>query len=136
MGAFARIMVGLAAEGAERKTIMINATYLKAHRTALSLRVKRGAARQIGGTKGGVNTKLHAVTGAMGRPIWFFMSTEQVSDYTGAAALLRSLPKANWPLGDCGYDADWFREALKDKGDKGLHPWPKVSQESRKTPLS
>ena len=41
-GVFARIMVGLAAERAEHKTIMIDATYLKAHRTASSLRVKKG----------------------------------------------------------------------------------------------
>ena len=41
-GVFARIMAGLAAEGAEHKTIMIDATYLKAHRTASSLRAKKG----------------------------------------------------------------------------------------------
>ncbi len=43
-GVFARIMVGLANERAEHKTIMIDATYLKAHRTASSLRVKKGGA--------------------------------------------------------------------------------------------
>src|SRR6056297_1033275 len=42
MGVFARIMVGLASEGTDRKTIMIDATYLKAHRTASSLRLKKG----------------------------------------------------------------------------------------------
>jgi transposase len=45
MGVFARIMEGLAAEsagGTERKTVMIDATDLKAHRTASSLRVKKG----------------------------------------------------------------------------------------------
>lgn len=36
---------GPAAEGAETKTIMIDATYLKAHRTASSLAVKKGGAR-------------------------------------------------------------------------------------------
>ena len=41
-----------------------------------------------------MNTKLHAVTDADGRPIRFFMTAGQVSDYTGAAALLSSLPKA------------------------------------------
>ena len=49
-------------------------------------------ARAIGRTKGGMNTKLHAVTDADGRPIRFFMTAGQVSDYTGAAALLSSLP--------------------------------------------
>jgi hypothetical protein len=43
-GVFARIMVGLAAEGTDPKTIMIDATYLKAHRTACSLRAKKGGA--------------------------------------------------------------------------------------------
>jgi IS5 family transposase len=30
--------------------------------------------------------------------------------------LLDSLPKAQWLLGDRGYDADWFRDALEEKG--------------------
>ena len=45
-----------------------------------------------------------------------FMTAGQVSDYTGAAALLDDLPKAQWLLGDRGYDADWFRDALEAKG--------------------
>ena len=44
------------------------------------------------------------------------MSAGEVSDYTGAAALLGRMPKAEWLLADRGYDADWYREALKDKG--------------------
>lgn len=39
---FARIMEGLAAEHSDHKAIMIDATDLKAHRTASSLRVKEG----------------------------------------------------------------------------------------------
>lgn len=39
---FTRMMEGLAAADAERKTVMIDATYLKVHRTASSLRVKKG----------------------------------------------------------------------------------------------
>jgi transposase len=42
MGVFARMMEGLASEGTEHKTIMIDATYLKAHRTASSLWAKKG----------------------------------------------------------------------------------------------
>ena len=41
-GIFARMMAGLAAGHGEQKTIMIDATYLKAHRTATSLGVKKG----------------------------------------------------------------------------------------------
>lgn len=42
MGVFARIMAGLAAEAPDYKTISIDATYLKAHRTASSLWLKKG----------------------------------------------------------------------------------------------
>lgn len=63
-----------------------------------------------------MNTKRHAVTDTKGRPIRFFMSAGQVSDDTGAAALLGSLPAAEWLLADRGYDAGWFLEALKNKG--------------------
>ena len=63
-----------------------------------------------------MNAKLQAMTDANGRLIRFFMTAGRVSGYTGAAALLDSLPKAQWLLGDRGYDADWFREALQAKG--------------------
>lgn len=62
-----------------------------------------------------MNTTSHAVTDAGGRRIGFFMTAGQASDHTGAAALPGRLPKADWLPADRGYDAGWFREALKDK---------------------
>ena len=73
MGVFARIMTGLAAEAPDHKTISIDATFLKAHRTASGLRLKKGAWTSYRAKKGGMNTKLHAVTDTIGRPIRFFM---------------------------------------------------------------
>ena len=52
----------------------------------------------------------------------FFMTAGQVSDYTGAAALLEGLPAAEWLIADRGYDADWFRKALRDKGIRPCIP--------------
>jgi transposase len=74
-----------------------------------------------------MNSKLHAVTDADSRPIRFFMTAGEVSDHTGAAALLDSLPKADGLLADrlladWGHDADRFRDALKDKGIKPCIP--------------
>jgi transposase len=40
-GVFIRMMQGLSGGKAERRTVMIDATYLKAHRTASSLGVKK-----------------------------------------------------------------------------------------------
>ena len=44
-----------------------------------------------------------------------FLSAGQVSDYTGAAALLGTMPAAKVLLADRGYDADWLRDALADR---------------------
>jgi transposase len=44
------------------------------------------------------------------------LTAGQVSDYKGAAALLPALPAAKELLADRGYDADWFRNALIEKG--------------------
>lgn len=63
-----------------------------------------------------MNTKLHAVTDANGRPLSFFITAGQISDYTGAAALFDDLPKAQWMLADRGYEAEWFLDALEQKG--------------------
>ena len=61
-----------------------------------------------------MNSKLHAVCDSEGRPRSLFLTAGQVSDYTGAAALLASLPPTKALLADKGYDADWLREALAD----------------------
>jgi hypothetical protein len=49
-----------------------------------------------------MNTKLHAVADADGRPIRFFMTAGQISDYMSAAVLLGNLPKVKWLLADGG----------------------------------
>lgn len=96
---------------------------LKTYRTATSLRLKKGGrGRLIGRTKGGMNTKLHAVTDSQGRPIRLFITIGQVSDYVGARALCGSLPAVDWLIADRDYGADWFRDALQDKGI-----WPCIS---------
>lgn len=63
-----------------------------------------------------MNTKFHAVTDVVGRPIRFFMSAGQVSNYTGARALVSSFPAADRLLEDRGYDADWFHEDFVNMG--------------------
>jgi transposase len=79
-----------------------------------------------------MNTRLHAVADAKGRPIRFCMSAGQLSDHTGAAALPGSLPKAGWLLADRGHDADWFRDALKDKGIRVCIPGRKSRRKAVK----
>ena len=78
-----------------------------------------------------MNTKLHAICDIQWRPLNLFVTAGQVSDYIGARAFLSSLPKVDWLLGDRGYDADWFREALKDKGIRARIP----GRNQRKKPV-
>lgn len=63
-----------------------------------------------------MNSKLHAVTDGLGRPLLFFLTEGQASDYKGARHLLERLPKATELLADRGYDAYWFRNELIQKG--------------------
>ena len=78
-----------------------------------------------------MNTKLHAICDSKGRPLNLFVTAGQVSDYIGARVLLSSIPNVDWLLGDRGYDADWFRNALKDKGICACIP----GRKQRKTPV-
>ena len=42
----------------------------------------------------------------------FLITEGQVSDYRGAATVLRTLPDAKVLIADKGYGSDWFRHAL------------------------
>lgn len=63
-----------------------------------------------------MNSKLHAVCDGLGRPIILLLSEGQMSDHKGAAMLFGSLPQAKVLLGDKGYDSDWLRAALTERG--------------------
>ena len=115
-GVFNQIFAMLAGKSQATGVVMIDATYLKAHRTAASLLKKGALSRRIGRTKGGLNTKLHAVCDGDGRPLALLLSEGQVSDYKGAATLLSALPDAHVLLADKGYDSNWFRQALLSLG--------------------
>jgi transposase len=59
------------------------------------------------------------------------LSEGQMSDYKGAALMLNALPHAKELLGDKGYDADWFRQALAERGITACIP----SKSNRKAPI-
>lgn len=54
----------------------------------------------------------------------------QVSDYLGARAMLTALPNADTLIADRGYDSNWYREALADKGIAPCIPGRKNRKET------
>ena len=88
---------------------MIDATHLKAHRTAASL-LKKGLFPVVSGEpKAGLNSKLHTVCDGQGRPIIMLLSEGQMSDHKGASLVLDALPAAQALIADRGYDSTPFR---------------------------
>ena len=59
------------------------------------------------------------------------LSEGQMSDYKGAALMLDALPPAPMMLADKGYDADWLRAALTERGIDSCIP----SRANRTAPI-
>lgn len=50
------------------------------------------------------------------------LTKEQVSDFKGAATMPPAMSDAPELIADLGYDADWFRHTLPDRGTKPCIP--------------
>ncbi len=80
---------------------------------SLRRRRKRGASAQaIGRTKGGRNTKVHALSDEHCRPLAFYLTPGQTADIKGAVMLAAHLPRTRYLLADKAYDADHWRACL------------------------
>ena len=92
---------------------------------------KRGASAQaIGRTKGGRNTKIHAISDEHCRPLAFYLTPGQTADIKGAVMLSTCLPDSRYLLADKAYDADHWRQHLKTRCIKPVIP----NKSNRKQP--
>jgi putative transposase len=66
-----------------------------------------------------------------GKPLVMLLTEGQMSDHKGARLMLGALPDAKALLGDRGYDSNWFREALAERGIEACIP----SSKSRKVEI-
>jgi transposase len=74
---------------------------------------------------------LHAVCNGEGKPLLLLLTEGQTSDHKGARILLRAMPPARSLIADRGYDSNWFRQALMDRGMEPCIP----STKNRKTAI-
>nr|WP_194300993.1 IS5 family transposase [Acetobacter oeni] len=131
LGVFDRIFVALTEQAGRSKRLMIDATHLKAHRTAASLLKKGLFPRHIGRTKAGLNSKLHAVCDGEGRPVRLHLTAGQVSDFRGAYILLADLPEETEEvIGYRGYDSNKIRLSLAGQNITACIP-PKKNRKSK-----
>ena len=72
---------------------MIDATHLQGAPNGSQPAQKGDVPRRIGRTKGGLNSKLHAVCDDKGRPLIMLLSEGQMSDYKGAALMIEAFPR-------------------------------------------
>ncbi|NTJ08707.1 IS5 family transposase [Rhizobium lusitanum] len=109
---------------------MIDGTSIGVHHLAANLRADHQD-RCLGRSRGGLTTKIHAVTDGKGLPIKIVITAGQAHDLTAASELLSDLPRGAMLLADKAYDADWLRAKLRTNGS-----WANIPPKSnRKRPL-
>ena len=82
----------------------------------------------LGRSRGGLTTKIHAVTDARGRPITLKLTAGQAHDGRSADDMLGTLGPGQALLADAAYDSNRLRARLKDIGAKAvIRPIPRRS---------
>src|SRR5665213_1624364 len=101
--------------------------------TPFSLGRKRGEQKQaIGRSRGGRNTKIHAIADAKGRLLRILLTGGEAHDCPVAERVIRRTKAAKKLLGDKAYDSADLREWLEKRGTTAVIP----NKCNRKQPFS
>ena len=118
----------LAGNGRSVDTQMIDST----HSTSFGFRRKRGEQKQaVGRSRGGRNTKIHALADAKGRLLAILLTGGEAHDCPVAERLIRRVKPAKRMLGDKAYDSAELRDELDERGTKPVIP----NRSNRKQPF-
>ena len=94
---------------------------------------KRGEQKQaVGRSRGGRNTKIHALADAKGRLIAILLTGGEAHDCPVAERLIRRVKPPKRMLGDKAYDSAELRDELDERGTKPVIP----NRSNRKQPFS
>ena len=90
---------------------------------SLGIGRKRGEQKQaVGRSRGGRNTKIHALADAKGRLIALLLTGGEAHDCPIAERLIRRVKSAKRMLGDKAYDSAELREELDERGTMPVIP--------------
>lgn len=106
-----------AAKGQRR---FLDSTHIKVQRSGCNPAGGQ-AAQAMGRTKGGLNTKLHAVVDGRGRPVALLLGAGQEADIARAQETVGEIACGQL-VGDKGYDSDPFRQWLRARSIKPCIP--------------
>src|SRR5262249_11567264 len=99
----------------------------------LGLGRKRGEKKQaIGRSRGGRNTKIHALADAKGSLIAILLAGGETHDFPVAERQLPRVKPSKYTIGDKAYDSAELREELDERGTKPVIP----NKTNRKQPFS
>ena len=70
----------------------------------------------MGRSRGGLTTKIHALTDGQGLPLELVLTPGQAGDCPAAERLLGRLQENTIVLADKAYDADWLRRRIEELG--------------------
>jgi transposase len=94
---------------------------------------KKGEQKQaVGRSRGGRNTKIHAIADAKGRLLSILLTGGEAHDCPPASRLIRRTKAAKKLLGDKAYDSAELRQWMKRRGTKAVVP----NRSNRKQPFS
>ncbi len=111
-GVWQRLFAKIAAAGPVPDELMLDASHVKAHRSA---RERKGGAwsQAIGRSRGGFTSKIHCLADDRGRPVAFALTPGNVADITMALPLLCAVVPPERLTADTAYDAQSLRDWLK-----------------------
>ena len=87
-------------------------------------------ANGIGQTRGGRNTKLHAVCDAKGRPLVLLLTPGNAHDMRVAKTCIEAMPRSAELVADKGYDSNDLRAWLAERGTRAVIP-PKKHRKTK-----
>ena len=128
-GAIDIIWRAVAEELQQGKLRSLDASHVKVHQDA---NVKNPQDEAIGMTKGGRNTKIHALADEVGHAVELDVTPGQNHDSTNATKMTADIEPEKIVLADKAYDVDALRKDLTDRGIEICIP-PKSN---RKSPAS
>jgi transposase len=112
-GVWSRIMDALAAAH-DADVQMIDTSIVRVHQHAAC--IARNKRQSMGRSRGGLTSKIHAVVDTNGLPVRLALTTGEAHDNRLAVRLLSRLRSGAMLLADRGYDADWIRILVRQRG--------------------